>query len=416
MSLANEASLLLIPSGYKSGKVYSVFPTDGDGDFTFSRGSDGTRVGAGGLVETISSNVPRLDYSNGDCPSLLLEPQRTNLMLFSEEFSGSNWVSVRTSLTSNTITSPNGQITADKLQRTSTSASYLSHIIYKSGAITYTTSAFVKKGSDDYFSMRAQGSYPSRVDIRFRFDTEQIYYAQSVSNFTLIDSGVKNYSNGWYRLHFTYTTDTHTNLNITFSPRSTNGNIDNADSSSSSFAYVWGAQTEVGNYQSSYIKTTSGTVTRQKDICINGGDANLFDISEGTFFINVTPYIYPSANTYISLNDGGSSDRFVFIFQTYGTAVRLFGVSSGSNFLSNYQDITFNQKNKIAITFKQNEFKIYVNGLLKYTDTSGNVPIGLNQLDFTEHNGNRNFQGKVHDTRVYDRVLTQAEAIELTTL
>ena len=82
MSLANEASLLLIPSGYKSGKVYSVFPTDGDGDFTFSRGSDGTRVGAGGLVETISSNVPRLDYSNGDCPSLLLEPQRTNLTVW----------------------------------------------------------------------------------------------------------------------------------------------------------------------------------------------------------------------------------------------------------------------------------------------------------------------------------------------
>ena len=72
-------ALALIPSGVKAGKVYSVLPSDGVGDFDFTRASTATRINSQGLIETVASNVPRLDYSNGDCPSLLLEPQSTNL-------------------------------------------------------------------------------------------------------------------------------------------------------------------------------------------------------------------------------------------------------------------------------------------------------------------------------------------------
>jgi hypothetical protein len=378
-------------------------------DYIKTEGSSETKT-----VETFT-DVPRLDWLNSNCPSLLLEPQRTNLILYSEEFTGSNWGTLNTLINSDTVISPNGTMTANTLQRTSTSASYRSHNISKSASsITYTTSTFIKKGSDNYFSMRAQGSYPSRADFRFRFDTEEIYYTQAFSNFTILDYGVDNYSNGWYRLHFTYTSDTHTNLSITFSPRSTDGNIDNSDTSDNSFAYVWGAQTEVANYVSSYIKTETSTVTRLKDECINGGDSDLFDITEGTFFVDILPYINSSSNHYISLNDGGNSDRFVFIFQSYGTQVRLFASSGGFNIISHYQNITFYQRNKLAVTFKEDEFKFYVNGSLVNTVTSGSMPTGLNQLDFSEHNGNRNFEGKIHDTRVYDRVLTEAEAIELT--
>jgi len=378
-------------------------------DYIKTEGSSETKT-----VETFT-DVPRLDWLNSNCHSLLLEPQRTNLILYSEEFTGSNWGTLNTLINSDTVISPNGTMTANTLQRTSTSASYRSHNISKSASsITYTTSTFIKKGSDNYFSMRAQGSYPSRADFRFRFDTEEIYYTQAFSNFTILDYGVDNYSNGWYRLHFTYTSDTHTNLSITFSPRSTDGNIDNSDTSDNSFAYVWGAQTEVANYVSSYIKTETSTVTRLKDECINGGDSDLFDITEGTFFVDILPYINSSSNHYISLNDGGNSDRFVFIFQSYGTQVRLFASSGGFNIISHYQNITFYQRNKLEVTFKEDEFKFYVNGSLVNTVTSGSMPTGLNQLDFSEHNGNRNFEGKIHDTRVYDRVLTEAEAIELT--
>jgi hypothetical protein len=83
MAIEDNASLALIPSGYKSGLLYSVIPDNGNGDFTHTRGSTATRVNAGGLIETMASGVPRLDYPLIDgvvqsCPALLLEPSRTN--------------------------------------------------------------------------------------------------------------------------------------------------------------------------------------------------------------------------------------------------------------------------------------------------------------------------------------------------
>jgi hypothetical protein len=72
------ASLLLIPSGYKSGKAYAQIPTNGNGDLTWTRASTAVRTDSTGLLESMGSGVPRLDYSQGSCPALLLEPQRTN--------------------------------------------------------------------------------------------------------------------------------------------------------------------------------------------------------------------------------------------------------------------------------------------------------------------------------------------------
>ena len=98
--MAPIPKLAMIPSGYKAGKIYSVLPTNGIGDFDFTRASSATRVNASGLIETVATGVPRLEYPlvNGavnGCPSLLLEPQSTNLALYSEDFSNSYWTTSR---------------------------------------------------------------------------------------------------------------------------------------------------------------------------------------------------------------------------------------------------------------------------------------------------------------------------------
>mgnify|MGYP000132494612 CR=1 FL=1 len=62
MSKYDNASLVQIPSGYKAGTLYSVLPANGDGDFDFTRASIATRVNSEGLIETVASGVPRLDY------------------------------------------------------------------------------------------------------------------------------------------------------------------------------------------------------------------------------------------------------------------------------------------------------------------------------------------------------------------
>ena len=80
MSLLDTASLILTPNGYKADKLYSVKPTNGDGDMVVSRGTTATRVNSAGLIESVAINVPRLDYTGGGCPSILVEPLRTNLV------------------------------------------------------------------------------------------------------------------------------------------------------------------------------------------------------------------------------------------------------------------------------------------------------------------------------------------------
>jgi len=83
--------LAMIPSGYKANKVYSVLPTDGSGDLDFARTTKATRVNSDGLIEEVLTGVPRLDYTDGGCPSLLLEGNSTNLITQSESFGNSYW-------------------------------------------------------------------------------------------------------------------------------------------------------------------------------------------------------------------------------------------------------------------------------------------------------------------------------------
>lgn len=80
MSLFDDASIIITPNGVKAGKLYAL---KGD-DLNVVRATSATRVNASGLIELVGANVPRLDYSNGSCPSILVEPQRTNLLLNSE--------------------------------------------------------------------------------------------------------------------------------------------------------------------------------------------------------------------------------------------------------------------------------------------------------------------------------------------
>ena len=80
----------MIPSGFKTSKFASILPNDGTGDFTVVRNSSKTRVNSSGLVETLGVNVISPDYTDSGCPVLLIEPQSTNLVPYSYDFSKYN--------------------------------------------------------------------------------------------------------------------------------------------------------------------------------------------------------------------------------------------------------------------------------------------------------------------------------------
>jgi hypothetical protein len=72
-------TIAMIPSAVKAGKLGFPLPLSGDGDLDFTRASGKTRINESQQIETVLTGVPSIDYTGGGCPSLLLEPQQTQL-------------------------------------------------------------------------------------------------------------------------------------------------------------------------------------------------------------------------------------------------------------------------------------------------------------------------------------------------
>ena len=289
--------LALIPSGYKAEKVYSVLPSNGTGDFTFNRNNGkATKVNKDGLVEEVVDDTPRLDYLNSTCPSLLLEGQKTNELSRSEEFN--NWSKVNITIANNSTPSPSGNLSADTITRNSVSASYVSKQFTKQAADQYqfNLSVFVKKNVGDFFAMRAQGTYPNRIDTTFQFSTET--FTNSVAGVGFSDGGstFKYYGNNWYRLTVDFDTDFAATLTCLFSARSIAGSVDSTDSSSESSVFLWGAQCEY-NSLTSYIPTDSATKTRFAETCTVTTPDDVTTITE-TYADNTTNVITTIPTTY----------------------------------------------------------------------------------------------------------------------
>jgi len=294
--------LALIPSGQKATKVYSVLPSDGSVDFTFARTGDATRVRKDGLIEAVATTVPRLDWLNSDCPNLLIEPIRTNRQVRSEEFDNAAWTKQPDlTVTANQVTAPSGELTADKIKRGSTvdTNNYLSDAANKSSSaqLDACTSVFVKQGEGDFFAFRAQGGYPNRMDAIFQFSNTTLTTSVAGADFTVTSSKVENYGNGWYRLSVVYNTDAASTIVSIFSPRGTTGSVDASDTSTSAFVYLWGCQVEEGNSLTSYIETTSGTSTRNADVCNVTTPSGVVNITE-TFSDDTTNVITSIPTTY----------------------------------------------------------------------------------------------------------------------
>ena len=387
--------LALIPSGYKSGKVYSILPTDGVGDFDFSRGSTAIRVDKDGLIETVTNNVPRLDWSNSDCPSLLLEPQRTNNLLYSEDLTNAVWSKISAGtgtnpvVTANYSLSPSGEQNADR-------------IVFNQGSGI---------GGSDYSIVRQIVSNVGQ-------GISSVYMKSNTSQNYLISIDEVGFNNNvtvtpeWQRFEYSESTNDRLQLSLRAGNNSSYADVS-----------VWGAQMEAGSYPTSYIKTTSGTVTRQKDFIDGAGSSDLFNSLESTFFVEMASFLNAQTNSNgIELAGVGSQNRITLQYDTTNNQIRCdVRVLNSAQAIITTSSFDITNFNKMAITYKLNEVKFYVNGQLISTDTSVNTfaPNTLTEVRSTIagiSGGAFNLQAKIKDLRVYNRVLTQAEAIELTTI
>ena len=410
--------LALIPSGYKSGKVYSILPSDGSGDFDFDRASEGTRVRKDGLIEEVANDIPRLDWLNSDCPSLLLEPQRVNRQFYSEQIDNAVWTKVSTTVTADQTIAPSGEYTADKVQRTSTAANYVIDSASKSASaeLDITTSMFVKKGEGDFFAIRQQGSYPNRGEVKYQFSTNTITTSVAGSDFTVVGSSVEDYGNGWVRISATFNTDASSTVSTLFSPRATDGTVDASDTSDSAYAYVWGVQVEEG-YPTSYIKTENGFSTRFAETCTDAGDATIFNDAQGVLYAEIRALSDDGTGRNLGISDGTTSNRILILYSPNSNELRFYLAGSGGSITVNHTLTEVTEFIKVALKYKAQDFGFYVNGVEVDTNTSNITFSGLDDLSFNNpfDGGTSNFYGNVKDLRYFDRALTDAELTELTT-
>ena len=367
--------IALIPSGYKAEKVYSVVPSNGAGDFVFDRGNGAaTRVNKDVLIEDVANDVPRLDYTDGGCPVLLLEYASSNNILYSQDFS--QWTAFRLSTTANTTTSPSGLINATSITEDSTTNTHFLRAPVTAATGTWSYSIFAKNRTNNRY-----------VVLNLRFSSARFNLSTgTVDEETgLVASSIKSFPNGWYRISITATLSALANVELTLN----NGTTDNYLGDGLSGVYIWGAQFEEKPAPTSYIPALTGiSVTRLIDSCLGNYSPILLN-KEVSLFADVIQNNTGFDMT-IGLTNASPLSNLIFIFQANGTQVRV--VSSQG--LDSYQTITTYQRNKIIVTLKLNEAKIYINGSLVLTqNTSLTVPDTFGELNFAAFLGGSPFSG-----------------------
>ena len=226
MSLLNKASLIQIPSGYKDGTLYSAKPINGDGDFTFSRGSNlaATRVNSEGLIEK----------------------GRENLTLYSQDFDNASWTKVNATVTANNTTAPDGTNTADLITSTSTNETGVYYFPSVTGINTW--SIYAKKGTGRYLLLNT-----NTPTIATKFDLQDGVIVGTPSTGAI--PSIQDVGDGWYRCSITSSTSTN-RFTIFITDNTTTNDF---GSSIGLTLSIWGAQLEQGLVPTSYIKTTTTT-------------------------------------------------------------------------------------------------------------------------------------------------------------
>jgi len=377
-----------------------------------------------GLITPAQANVLRIG-SGIDKASRhlggLFEGTRTNKCLQSEDFA-TTWTATRSTVTANDIAAPDDNLTADKIVEDSTASA--THLITQSISVTsgqkVVISVFAKKGERSEILLQAGGTAaPANANVWFDLNAG----TKGTVGGGVDDSGIDDMGDGWYRCWLVFTADaTDTfSFDILLGSGSETSSY-NGDGSSG--VYIWGAQCEENvPFLSSYIKTTTASVTRVvEDIRYdNTSEANL-KASAGTFYIAHTPE-YNGAD----LSDNGvlfdcrvpdAADGWFVQSQASSDAYNVF-VKSGSSTVADMNSAVASVRGAtvvVCFSWKLNEFTLYVDGVQKVQDTTGNAPTAVNPSMFMGQNRNNDkpdFSNLAH-CHIYDSVHDAARILKNT--
>jgi hypothetical protein len=368
---------------------------------SFTRATNGKFFNSSGVLTTAGSGVARFDHRLEGVvwvnKGLLIEEQRVNLALYSEEFNtlvsppGTGWFQSQTVTTANQITAPNGATTADAVKENST-ANF--HFINTNTFITlaantvFTMSVFAKKftvGSQRYLTIRSTNNlFNGDFLAVFNIDNGTITHTAVSGTGSYISSSIQDVGSGWFRCSVTGSLSAGTNVGmyLAISNNSTSGLPSYTGDNTSGF-YLWGAQLEVGAFPTSYIgPTTTASVTRNADVAsmTSTNFSSWYNASEGTTFWQGDTFVSGKGSRSFVISDNGFNERILIAPSTstgtgFVVVVTDGGVSQASLLTPDPQVTPIpSQTYKHSLAYKVNDFAAALDGGAVATDTSGTLP------------------------------------------
>ncbi len=396
-----------------------------DSRITYSGGANGTRVNSSGVI--VAATTPRFDYDPVTLAAkgLLVEEARTNLFTYSEQFDNAAWVKAGASISANAVVAPSGATTADKLVESAANAThYVYEVITQAANTTNSITVYAKAAERSYIGLQMTPDGANYVYCTFNVSTGTASTPVNLGNGSGAVASITPAGNGWYRCSLSgIASSTAANPVCAIYVGSTNANFASSPylGDGTSGVYIWGAQLEAGSFPTSYIPTTSASVTRTADSAVMTGTnfSSWYNQSEGTFVVSASVNYTAPANSdiscVISADDGTSSNRIqYFRANNSGTPFAGMVVVAGGAIAANINaGLTQLQPGKLAGAYAANNFAASLNGLTLVTDVSGNVPT-VTQLQIGNGAALNALNGHIRTLQYFPRRLPNTQLQTLT--
>jgi hypothetical protein len=317
-------------------------------EYTFTRNSSGTYVGADGLIKTAAIGEPRFEFDpvTGEFKGLLVEESRTNFLQGSNSLTGNRWV------VDNTIITLEGSNARGNFYRLrGTNGGYNGLVSnFNVWGVFPGLSTRVTLSMDAKVPDNETGSRLIQFTIIATFGSTGAFIDSTFTTVSNTSTLGIDLGNGWRRYFATYTWMSSTSGTpfVKINPRFlTSQNV-----------LIANLQLERGDTMTSYIPTTTATVTRQPDQLVLNRTLN----PQGAFYIESnntlgTSLVADNGTSTISPPQGTKSALF------YNTSRTLFMSSSTTPVEGNF-NVTQNL-NRVSLGFDRLNNSSYINGHLK---------------------------------------------------